>query len=97
MQVININSDHHQNSIRTVLGAGLRGDDPMRNRADKDTVRRCHLTHQFIGRASVHSREHKTRGADVYPYFVSKRFINRSIITNSCQACTAHLVMHKQW
>ena len=32
----------------------------MRNRAEKDAVRWCHLTHQVIAGASVHSREHKT-------------------------------------
>ena len=61
----------------------------MRNRAEKDAIRWCHLTHQFIAVASVHSREPKTRVAEVYPYFVSKRFINHSI----CQTCPAHIVM----
>ena len=43
--------------------------------------------------ASVHSREPKARVAEVYPYFVSKRFINHSIINKSCQTCPAHIVM----
>ena len=66
---------------------------PMRNRAEKDAVRWCHLTHQVIAGASVHSREPKARVAQVYPYFVSKRFINHSIIIKSCQTCPAHFVM----
>ena len=65
----------------------------MRNRAEKDAVRWCHLTHQFIAGASVHSREPIARVAEVYPYFVSKRFINHSIIIKSCQTCPAHIVM----
>ena len=65
----------------------------MRNRAEKDAVRWCHLTHQVIAGASVHSREPKVRVAEVYPYFVSKRFINHSIIIKSCQTCPAHIVM----
>ena len=64
--------------------------DTMTNCAEKDAVRWCHLTHQFIAGASVHSRE-PSRG--VYPYFVSKRFINHSILTKSCQTCPAHIVM----
>ena len=48
----------------------------MSNRAEKDAVRWCHLTHQvFAG----HSREHKTslvRCTDI----LSKRLINHSII-----------------
>ena len=56
----------------------------MRNRPEKDAVIWCHLTHQFIvGGASVHSRERKTRVAEVYPYFVTKRFINHIIIIKS--------------
>ena len=35
----------------------------------------------------------KARVAEVYPYFVSKRFINHSIIIKSCQTCPAHIVM----
>ena len=53
----------------------------MRNRAEKDAVRWCHSTHQFIaegisssrGRGestSVHSREPKATVAEVYPYFI---------------------------
>ena len=58
-------------------------DPTMRNRAEKDAVRWCHLTHQVIAGASV---------AEVYPYFVSKRFINHIIINKSCQTCPAHIV-----
>ena len=32
----------------------------MSNRAEKDAVRWCHVTHQVFAGASVHSREHKT-------------------------------------
>ena len=32
----------------------------MRDRAENDAVRWCHLTHQIIAGASVHSRGHKT-------------------------------------
>ena len=53
----------------------------MRNREEKDAVRWCHLTHQFIAGASVHSREPKTRVAELYRYFVSKRFINHRVIS----------------
>ena len=35
----------------------------VRNRAEKDAVRWCHLTHQVIAGASVHSREHKPQTA----------------------------------
>ena len=57
---------------------------PTRNRAGKDVVRWCHLTQQFIAAgAYVHSRETKTRAAEVYRYFVSKRFMNPSIIIKS--------------
>ena len=42
--------------------------------------------------ASVHSREPKARVAEVYPYFVSKTFINHIIINKSCQTCPAHIV-----
>ena len=42
---------------------------------------------------SVHSREPKARVAEVYPYFVSKRFINQNIIIKSCQTCPVHTVM----
>ena len=53
---------------------------PMKNRVEEDAVRWCHLTHPFIGGgASFHSREPKTRVAEVYPYFVSKICINHSI------------------
>ena len=48
----------------------------MRNRAEKDAVRSCHLTHASV---HTHSHEPKTRVAEVYPYFDSKRFINHSI------------------
>ena len=51
----------------------------MSNRAEKDAVRWCHLTHQVFAGASVHSREHKTslvRCTDIF----SKRLINHSII-----------------
>ena len=65
----------------------------MRNRAEKDAVRWGHLTYQFVAGASVHSREPKTRVAEVYPYFVSKIFIKPSIIIKSCQTCRAHIVM----
>ena len=67
-------------------------DPTMRNRAEKDAVRWCHLTHQVIAGASVHSREPKTTVAEVYPYFVSKRFINHIVINKSCQTCPAHIV-----
>ena len=43
--------------------------------------------------ASVHSREHKARVVEVYLYFVSKRFINHSIIIKSCQTYPEHIVM----
>ena len=37
-------------------------------------------TYQFIAEgASVHSRDPKTRVAEVYRYFVSKRFINQLV------------------
>ena len=52
----------------------------MRNRAAKDAVRWCHLTHQVIAGASVHSREHKTSLVRCIPRFFSKRFTNHSII-----------------
>ena len=65
----------------------------MRNRADKHAVRWCHLTHQVNAGASVHSCEHKARVADVYPYFVSKRFINHSIIIKSYQTYPEHIVV----
>ena len=65
----------------------------MRNRAEKAAVRWCHLTHQVIAGASVHSREPKTRVAEVCPYFVSNRFTNHSIIIKSCQTCSAYIVM----
>ena len=66
----------------------------MRNRAEKHAVRWCcHLTHQVIAGASVHSREPKTRVAEVYTYFVSKRFINHSIIFKSCQTYPEHIVI----
>ena len=65
----------------------------MRNRAEKYAVRWCHLTHQVIAGASVHSREPKARVAEVYSYFVSNRFINHIIINKSCQTCPAHIVM----
>ena len=65
----------------------------MRNRAEKHAVRWCHLTHQVNAGASVHSREPKARVVEVYPYFVSKRFINHSIIIKSCQAYPEHIVM----
>ena len=54
--------------------------DLMRNRAAKDAVRWCHLTHQVIAGASVHSREHKTSLVRCIPTFFPKRFINHSII-----------------
>ena len=38
----------------------------MRNRAEKDAVRWCHLTLQFIAGASVHIREPKTRVAPIF-------------------------------
>ena len=41
----------------------------MRNRAGKDAIRWCHLTHQFIAGASVHSRKPKISAAEVYRYF----------------------------
>ena len=59
--------------------------DGMSNRAEKDAVRWCHLTHQVNAGASVYSREPKARVAEVCPHFVSKRFINRSIMIKSCQ------------
>ena len=65
----------------------------MRNRAEKHAVRWCHLTHQVNAGTSVHSREPKARVAEVYPYFVSKRFINNSIIIKSCQTYPEHIVM----
>ena len=65
----------------------------MRNLAEKHAVRWCHLTHQVNAGASVHSREPKARVAEVYPYFVSKRFINHSIIIKSCQTYPEHIVM----
>ena len=37
----------------------------MKNRAEKDAIRWCYLTHQFIAGASVHSREPKARVAEV--------------------------------
>ena len=61
----------------------------MRNRAAKYAVRWCHLTHQVIAGASVHSREPKSRVAQVYPYFVSKRFINHSIIIGDFRGACA--------
>ena len=64
----------------------------MRNRAYKYAVRWCHLTHQVIAGASVHSREPKARVAEVYSYFVSKIFINHIVINMSCQTCPAHIV-----
>ena len=69
--------------------------DSMRNRAEKDAVRWCHLIHQFIAGASVHSREAKTRVAEVSRYFVSKRFINHGVIIKELKTCPAHVVMHR--
>ena len=40
---------------------------------------------------SVHSRERKTRVAEVYRYFFSKRFINHSIIIKSWKTCSAQI------
>ena len=65
----------------------------MRNRAEKHAVRWCNLTHQVNTGASVHSREPKARVVEVYLYFVSKRFINHSIIIKSCQTYPEHIVM----
>ena len=62
------------------------------NRAEKYAVRWCHLPHQVIAGASVHSREPKARVAEVYSYFVSKRFINHIVLNMSCQTCPAHIV-----
>ena len=45
------------------------------------------------GGPSVHSREPKARVEEVYPYFVSMRFINHSIIIMSCQTYPEHIVM----
>ena len=59
----------------------------------KHAARWCHLTHQVNAGASVHSREPKARVADVYPYLVSKRFINHSIIIKRCQTYPEHIVM----
>ena len=49
---------------------------------------------------SVHSREPKTRAAEVYRYFVSKIFVNHNIINDS-QLNVRHIIllcatMHKQ-
>ena len=44
------------------------------------------------GGISSYSREPKARVAEVFSYFVSKRFINHIIINKSCQTCPAHIV-----
>ena len=54
----------------------------MRNRAETDAVRWCHLTHQFIAGASLHSHERKTRVADVYRHFFEEIYKCSIIIKN---------------
>ena len=62
----------------------------MMRRAEKDAVRWCHLTHLFIAEASVHSSKPKTRVAELYRYFVSKRFINHSVIIDLAEKHDRH-------
>ena len=45
----------------------------IRNRSEKDAVRWCHLTHQFIVGGISYSREPKTRVAEMYRHFFPKR------------------------
>ena len=51
----------HNRVVRIWLcGGNTESKRPECNRAEKDAVRWCHLTHQVFAGASVHSREHKT-------------------------------------
>ena len=89
LSVVSMSVMGFQNKTKMGWGVGGCGElYPMRNRAEKDAVRRLTLnTSGHRGGASVHSREPKARVAEVYPYFVSKRFINYSIIIMSCRTC----------
>ena len=53
-----------QNNVSNVLNININ--------TEKDAVRWCHLTHQFIAGASVHSREPKARVAEVYTYLFQR-------------------------